>query len=196
MRRIGTAEIYNVVEQLPEVAEAVAIGPAKLAEHAKTLLEGKDISLTTIGRSARHSAAAADLVRRQATADLGDCLHGETLALATLRELSRVRARAVLRHWVLARGLPPPDSRHTERLLDELTPADGAGGAAAATVERLRARLHELEARMGRRPKLLVGKPGLDGHSNGAEQIAVTENATYATHTVGTWTYRIRTASS
>jgi (2R)-ethylmalonyl-CoA mutase len=26
---------------------------------------------------------------------------------------------------------------------------------------------------LGRRPKLLVGKPGLDGHSNGAEQIAV-----------------------
>ena len=28
-------------------------------------------------------------------------------------------------------------------------------------------------ARLGRRIKLLVGKPGLDGHSNGAEQIAV-----------------------
>ena len=27
--------------------------------------------------------------------------------------------------------------------------------------------------RSGRRPKILVGKPGLDGHSNGAEQIAV-----------------------
>ena len=46
-------------------------------------------------------------------------------------------------------------------------------GAAAEMVERLRSRLHELEARMGRRPKLLVGKPGLDGHSNGAEQIAI-----------------------
>ena len=46
-------------------------------------------------------------------------------------------------------------------------------GAAAQTVERLRNRLHDLEARMGRRPKLLVGKPGLDGHSNGAEQIAI-----------------------
>ena len=28
-------------------------------------------------------------------------------------------------------------------------------------------------ARLGRRLKMLVGKPGLDGHSNGAEQIAV-----------------------
>jgi len=46
-------------------------------------------------------------------------------------------------------------------------------GASAATVARLRQRLNELEARMGRRPKLLVGKPGLDGHSNGAEQIAI-----------------------
>ncbi|MGD8826437.1 MAG: protein meaA, partial [Myxococcales bacterium] len=47
------------------------------------------------------------------------------------------------------------------------------GGTAAQSIERLRNRLHELEARMGRRPKLLVGKPGLDGHSNGAEQIAI-----------------------
>ena len=27
--------------------------------------------------------------------------------------------------------------------------------------------------KLGRRPKILVGKPGLDGHSNGAEQVAV-----------------------
>ena len=45
--------------------------------------------------------------------------------------------------------------------------------AAAETINTLRNRLHDLEARMGRRPKLLVGKPGLDGHSNGAEQIAI-----------------------
>ena len=30
-----------------------------------------------------------------------------------------------------------------------------------------------LQEKLGRRPKILVGKPGLDGHSNGAEQIAV-----------------------
>jgi (2R)-ethylmalonyl-CoA mutase len=38
----------------------------------------------------------------------------------------------------------------------------------------VRARIEDLTARLGRRPKMLVGKPGLDGHSNGAEQIAVT----------------------
>ncbi len=37
----------------------------------------------------------------------------------------------------------------------------------------LRARVAEVSDRLGRRIKMLVGKPGLDGHSNGAEQIAV-----------------------
>ena len=37
----------------------------------------------------------------------------------------------------------------------------------------VRKRVDEISATLGRRIKLLVGKPGLDGHSNGAEQIAV-----------------------
>jgi (2R)-ethylmalonyl-CoA mutase len=40
-------------------------------------------------------------------------------------------------------------------------------------VAALRLRLDALERTIGRRPKMLVGKPGLDGHSNGAEQIAI-----------------------
>ena len=48
-----------------------------------------------------------------------------------------------------------------------------SSGAAAETVADLRERVAALAERMGRRPKLLVGKPGLDGHSNGAEQIAI-----------------------
>jgi ethylmalonyl-CoA mutase len=53
----------------------------------------------------------------------------------------------------------------------------GVGEAAGApadeeTVE-LREQVAQLTERLGRRPKILVGKPGLDGHSNGAEQIAV-----------------------
>jgi (2R)-ethylmalonyl-CoA mutase len=37
----------------------------------------------------------------------------------------------------------------------------------------VRQRVEEVSAQLGRRLKMLVGKPGLDGHSNGAEQIAV-----------------------
>jgi (2R)-ethylmalonyl-CoA mutase len=37
----------------------------------------------------------------------------------------------------------------------------------------VRARVDRLTESLRRRPKMLVGKPGLDGHSNGAEQIAL-----------------------
>jgi (2R)-ethylmalonyl-CoA mutase len=53
----------------------------------------------------------------------------------------------------------------------------GVGGAAAApdddALAELRDRVERVSAALGRRIKILVGKPGLDGHSNGAEQIAV-----------------------
>ncbi len=47
------------------------------------------------------------------------------------------------------------------------------GGEAARELAQLREQVATLAERLGRRPKILVGKPGLDGHSNGAEQIAV-----------------------
>ena len=37
----------------------------------------------------------------------------------------------------------------------------------------VRAKVETLTDKIGRRIKMLVGKPGLDGHSNGAEQIAL-----------------------
>ncbi|MCP1336308.1 protein meaA [Futiania mangrovi] len=44
---------------------------------------------------------------------------------------------------------------------------------AAGEIAAVRARVSDVSDRLGRRIKMLVGKPGLDGHSNGAEQIAV-----------------------
>ena len=53
----------------------------------------------------------------------------------------------------------------------------GVGEAAAAPADaeltELQSEVARLQEKLGRRPKILVGKPGLDGHSNGAEQIAV-----------------------
>ena len=42
----------------------------------------------------------------------------------------------------------------------------------AEGLDEIRAEVDRVSKRLGRRLKLLVGKPGLDGHSNGAEQIA------------------------
>jgi (2R)-ethylmalonyl-CoA mutase len=53
----------------------------------------------------------------------------------------------------------------------------GVGAAPESTDGELlaaaRERISELSQTLGHRPRILVGKPGLDGHSNGAEQIAV-----------------------
>jgi (2R)-ethylmalonyl-CoA mutase len=40
-------------------------------------------------------------------------------------------------------------------------------------LDELRAEVERVSRKLGRRVKLVLGKPGLDGHSNGAEQIAV-----------------------
>ncbi len=48
-----------------------------------------------------------------------------------------------------------------------------AAAAPSEEVSELRTEVERVSEALGRRLKLLVGKPGLDGHSNGAEQIAV-----------------------
>jgi len=53
--------------------------------------------------------------------------------------------------------------------LDVARPA----GSSEPRAEQLRRRVDEISHDLGRRLKLLVGKPGLDGHSNGAELLAL-----------------------
>ncbi|PPD28267.1 MAG: protein meaA [Hyphomicrobium sp.] len=63
------------------------------------------------------------------------------------------------------------------RVFGEYRAPTGVAQAAPAredkALEGVRASVEELSNALGRRVKFLVGKPGLDGHSNGAEQIAV-----------------------
>jgi (2R)-ethylmalonyl-CoA mutase len=50
---------------------------------------------------------------------------------------------------------------------------EAAAGADDPDIEELREEVDRVSDALGRRLKILVGKPGLDGHSNGSEQIAV-----------------------
>ena len=62
------------------------------------------------------------------------------------------------------------------RVFGEYRAPTGIGGAPvtdAGALAELRERVRAVSGRIGRPLKILVGKPGLDGHSNGAEQIAV-----------------------
>lgn len=59
----------------------------------------------------------------------------------------------------------------------EYRPATGVDGQSlnlsTPHVQTVRARVDAWTAKHGRRPRMVVGKPGLDGHSNGSEMIAV-----------------------
>jgi (2R)-ethylmalonyl-CoA mutase len=63
------------------------------------------------------------------------------------------------------------------RVFGDYRAPTGVSGARPQIEERrlagVRARVEALAEILRRRPKMLVGKPGLDGHSNGAEQIAL-----------------------
>jgi (2R)-ethylmalonyl-CoA mutase len=63
------------------------------------------------------------------------------------------------------------------QVFGEYRPATGVEGQqlslAGDRVDALRARVDTLTDALGHRPRMVVGKPGLDGHSNGAEVIAV-----------------------
>jgi len=50
---------------------------------------------------------------------------------------------------------------------------EAGSGPPTESTEELAEEVERVSEALGRRPKILVGKPGLDGHSNGAEQIAV-----------------------
>ena len=62
------------------------------------------------------------------------------------------------------------------RVFGEYRAPTGVGramSAPAGQIEEIRTAVDNVTTKLGRRLKFLVGKPGLDGHSNGAEQIAV-----------------------
>jgi (2R)-ethylmalonyl-CoA mutase len=70
------------------------------------------------------------------------------------------------------------------RIFGEFRAPTGVGRAAGTghgqDLTAVRRRVEEVSARLGRRLKMLVGKPGLDGHSNGAEQVAASRWSTRA----------------
>ena len=109
------------------------------------------------GRNQGEVDAALDALRSAASTD-------ENLMPLTL---TAARAGATTGEWAEA----------LRSVFGEYRAPTGVGEAAAPrpddSLAALRERVEQVSEALGRRVKILVGKPGLDGHSNGAEQIAV-----------------------
>jgi (2R)-ethylmalonyl-CoA mutase len=99
-----------------------------------------------------------------------------------LKELARVAANEsenIMPATIAAARAGATTGEWSQTLRDafgEYRAPTGVGEAAAVPsgdVAELRDEVERVSEALGRRLKFLVGKPGLDGHSNGAEQIAV-----------------------
>ncbi|MFT5222348.1 MAG: (2R)-ethylmalonyl-CoA mutase [Glaciecola sp.] len=108
------------------------------------------------------AAVATSLAALQAAARTDANLFAATLAAA--------RAGATTGEWSQALREVFGEYRGPTGVGDgALSPAAEPGSSLALGRERVRA----VEQRLGRKLRILVGKPGLDGHSNGAEQVAI-----------------------
>jgi (2R)-ethylmalonyl-CoA mutase len=112
-------------------------------------------------RSERDDAAVAAALEELAAAARDDSVNIMPATLAA------ARAGATTGEWAST----------LREVFGEYRAPTGVTGAATvpddASLAELRERVERVSSALGRRIKILVGKPGLDGHSNGAEQIAV-----------------------
>jgi (2R)-ethylmalonyl-CoA mutase len=105
--------------------------------------------------------------------------HAVAQALADLARVARDPEENIIPATVAAARVGVTTGEWAQTLREafgEYRAPTGVGEAAAvpsAEVAELREEVERVSDRLGRRLKFLVGKPGLDGHSNGAEQIAV-----------------------
>lgn len=77
-----------------------------------------------LARSARHCAEASALLEQLAAQDRGRVGNADdTLSVERLRGLDPARQRNLLRYWLHRRGLPTPDERQLQAVLDELLTA-------------------------------------------------------------------------
>jgi ethylmalonyl-CoA mutase len=163
MRRIESGELRVIGQNVYTEAEP---SPLQEGEDGGILrvdpaMEAGAIEAVVAWRSARDGAAVQTALGRlgEAAADPDVNLMPFTLAAA--------RAGATTGEWAAA----------LRDVFGEYRAPTGVADAAAAPADdklaALRDRVERVSEALGRRVKILVGKPGLDGHSNGAEQIAV-----------------------
>ncbi len=163
-RRIESGELTVVGMNRFTVDRALAADRRRRRRHPRRRPRGR-------GRSSAPRWSAGAPTRDQAAVD------------AALAELARVarddarehhagddRRRARRRH---DRRVGADAARRVRRVPRADRRRRGRRRAPARTLAELRDEVERVSEALGRRLKFLVGKPGLDGHSNGAEQIAV-----------------------
>ena len=158
VRRIETGEQVVVgVNRFTEAAESPLAGDKSILR-VDPALEAQTVAEVEKWRDERDSAAVESaLTELRRVANTDENIMGATIALA------------------LAGGTTGEWAGALRDVFGEYRAPTGVAAAAGVGTlpEDLRIVAERVKAMPGGPPRLLVGKPGLDGHSNGAEQIAV-----------------------
>ncbi|MET0283463.1 MAG: protein meaA [Polyangiales bacterium] len=155
--------------------EQIVVGMNKWTEGIPSpLLGGADGGLFKLDANATQ-ATLESLNRTRATRDAKRVER----ALAALQDAAR-NGTSMMEPSIecaLARVTTGEWARTLRGVFGEYRPATGIDGQRLGLegdqVDQLRHRIESLIPKLGHRPRIVVGKPGLDGHSNGAEVIAV-----------------------
>jgi (2R)-ethylmalonyl-CoA mutase len=196
----GAKAEMAVVQEHGGAVEAVPYMKSALVEsHSRRVTAIEDHEMTVVGQnkftSTEESPLTADAeggimtidpeVERELIAALEDWRGerdqaGVDKALAELAEAAADDSVNLMPFSIAAAKAGATTGEWSSTLRGVFGPYRGPTGIGDATMhgdseslEELRERVEELSESLGRRLKILVGKPGLDGHSNGAEQIAV-----------------------
>jgi (2R)-ethylmalonyl-CoA mutase len=145
------------------------------ASEPSPLASGEDGGILTVDEGVEDSAI--DAIRQWRSARDQAAVDA---ALAKLAEAARDESQNIMPPTIEAARAGATTGEWARALRDafgEYRAPTGVGDAAAApgdeALTELRDKVERVSESLGRRIKILVGKPGLDGHSNGAEQVAV-----------------------
>jgi (2R)-ethylmalonyl-CoA mutase len=158
-----------------EAGEQIVVGVNKFTESAPSpLLDQGDGGIMTVDPKAE-----ADQIERLKAWRAARDDKAARAAMAELEAAAR-QGRNIMEPSIKAAKAGVTTGEWGQILRDvfgEFRAPTGVGSSARTTtsenIEAVRRDVDAVSAKLGRRLKFLVGKPGLDGHSNGAEQIAV-----------------------
>ncbi|SCA56491.1 Protein MeaA [Candidatus Terasakiella magnetica] len=157
-----------------EAGEQTVVGVNKFAEGEDSPLTAGDGAILTVDPAAE----AEQIERLKAWRDQRDSAKADA-ALEELKSAAK-EGRNIMEPSIAAAhaGVTTGEwGTALREVFGEYRAPTGVGGASSAKhgdqLADVRTKVDALSDKMGRRVKMLVGKPGLDGHSNGAEQIAV-----------------------
>ncbi len=177
---------HSVRRQRIEAGDDVVVGVNRFTtSESNPLTADLDAAIHTVDVDVEKLAAAAviawrterdaDPVTRRRAADAlarltTDAQSGANLMQATLE---CARAGVTTGEWAHALRQEFGEYRAPTGVTGAVGAAGGVPGAATDALAAVRERVRSTGEELGSRLRFLVGKPGLDGHSNGAEQVAV-----------------------